>query len=121
MINLKQRIVLVREPVSGLLEIHRLYGMVKSQFEPKADDDLYVVFYTKSYRRLKILHVNATGYDLTTRLLYKGQFGIDGSSEATLELTKAELYRLMFDGSLPNTPWINPLSELVCPLGVLVR
>lgn len=95
--------------------------MVKSQFEPKADDDLYIVFYTKSYRRLKILHVNATGYDLTTRLLYKGQFGIDGSSEATLELTKAELYMLMFDGSLPNTPWINPLSEQVCPLGTLVR
>ena len=66
MISFKKRIIVVREPISGLLGIHSLYGLVKSKIAFTQGESLYVVFFTKNHRRIKVLHIDAAGVDLTT-------------------------------------------------------
>ena len=78
---MNKRIIVIKEPVPGIWGIHRLYGQVKEKFNPQSDEELYVVFYNKSYTRLKLMHVDATGYDLTTRILFSGKFSTDGKSD----------------------------------------
>ena len=113
---MNKRIIVIKEPVPGIWGIHRLYGQVKEKFNPQSDEELYVVFYNKSYTRLKLMHVDATGYDLTTRILFSGKFSTDGKSDNLENLTEKDLIRLFIDGSLPNTSYQNPLSKIYLTL-----
>ena len=105
MLSFKKRIIVVREPISGLLGIHSLYGLVKSKIAFTQGESLYVVFFTKNHRRLKVLHIDASGVDLTTRFLFKGIFMSDTSNDDYREINIEALQRLLFDGTLPDTPW----------------
>ena len=115
---MNKRIIVIKEPVPGIWGIHRLYvyGQVKEKFNPQSDEELYVVFYNKSYTRLKLMHVDATGYDLTTRILFSGKFSTDGKPDNLENLTEKDLRRLFIDGSLPNTSYQNPLSKIYLTL-----
>lgn len=113
MISFKKRIIVVREPISGLLGIHSLYGLVKSKIAFTQGESLYVVFFTKNHRRIKVLHIDAAGVDLTTRFLFKGIFMSDTSTDDYREINVEALQRLLFDGTLPDTPWQNPLAQVM--------
>ena len=102
MISFKKRIIVVREPISGLLGIHSLYGLVKSKIAFTQGESLYVVFFTKNHRRIK-----------TTRFLFKGIFMSDTSTDDYREINVEALQRLLFDGTLPDTPWQNPLAQVM--------
>ena len=66
MISFKKRIIVVREPISGLLGIHSLYGLVKSKIAFTQGESLYVVFFTKNHRRLKILKYEISYLSINT-------------------------------------------------------
>ncbi len=121
MISFKKRIIVVKEPISGLLGIHSLYGLVKSRISFTQGESLYVVFFTKNNRRLKVLHIDPAGVDLTTRFLFKGIFMPGSGTDEYREINVEALQRLLFDGTLPETPWQNPLAQVMFMRNEMLR
>ncbi|MCR5537162.1 MAG: IS66 family insertion sequence element accessory protein TnpB [Succinivibrio sp.] len=108
------RIFLVLEPVSGRLGIPRLLARLASnsfQFRWNGEDEITVIVTNRRRSILKILHIDATGCDLTTRILNHGTFKVLFSEKCIpRNLTRGDLERLFIDGTLTGE-YQNKLSE----------
>ena len=108
------RIFLVLEPVSGRLGLPRLLARLSSNsFNIHWDGEAEITLITTNQRRnrLKILHIDSAGCDLTTRMLNHGTFKVlfaDGCIPRNL--TRGDLERLFVDGTLEGG-YQNALSE----------
>ena len=114
------KIVIVRKTVPGAWGIHKLTALVKDNFVINPGDELSVVFATHNYKRLKVVTVDATGVELSIRMLNKGLFRTfvlnddendeKNDSLTPLPLSADKLKRLLFDGTV-NGIYQFPLSE----------
>ena len=98
------KIYLVREPVCGRFGLPRMIAKLSSNdFKVgwNGTDEITVVTFNRKCTTCKIVHMDATGADLTSRVLYHGKFKImleQGLIPRTM--SRADLERLIVDGTL---------------------
>ena len=98
------KIIMVQEPVSGRFGLQKLLAKLSSNaygFNWNGSDEISLVTFNKKRTICKILHVDDTGVDCTTRILNHGNFKVLlDEGLIPRRLTREALERLIIDGTL---------------------
>ena len=98
------KIIMVQEPVSGRFGLQKLLAKLSSNaygVNWKGSDEISLVTFNKKRTICKILHVDDTGVDCTTRILNHGNFKVLlDEGLIPRRLTREALERLIIDGTL---------------------
>lgn len=107
------RVLLVTEPIKGQDGILKLTALAKDIMNPKPGEEVWAVFVSKSQRRIKVAHLDASGVDLLTRKLSRGAVGINFKllTKEQTKLTRGDLRRFLFDGTLPGGGWSSQIAQ----------
>lgn len=98
------KIYLIKHEVSGRYGIMRLYDLLSSNqlgFNWEPDEEVWVVMLNKKRNRLRILHTDPKGYDLTTRICYGQRFQVKFEQYETQPelLTRDKLRELIMNAT----------------------
>jgi len=108
---------LIRTPVNGRLGIKRLYAMLLGGLFGVRYDvtrELWLVMLNRRRNRLRILHLDAYGYDLTVRINRSGLFRVILDESPGQKLTRAQLRELCLTGTLEEaSSGLLPEAEIV--------
>lgn len=98
------KIIMVQEPVSGRFGLQKLLAKLSSNpygVNWNGCDEISLVTFNKKRTICKILHVDDTGVDCTTRILNHGNFKVLlDEGLIPRRLTREALERLIIDGTL---------------------
>ena len=98
------KIIMVQEPVSGRFGLQKLLAKLSSNaygVNWNGSDEISLVTFNKKHTICKILHVDDTGVDCTTRILNHGNFKVLlDEGLIPRRLTREALERLIIDGTL---------------------
>ena len=98
------KIIMVQEPVSGRFGLQKLLAKLSSNAYDvnwNGSDEISLVTFNKKRTICKILHVDDTGVDCTTRILNHGNFKVLlDEGLIPRRLTREALERLIIDGTL---------------------
>lgn len=98
------KVLLLNEPVSGRFGLPRLFAKLCSHAADwgwNGEDEFTIVCFNKRHTICKILHVDETGVDCTSRILHQGTFKVFlDEGLIPRALTRYELERLLLDGTL---------------------
>ena len=98
------KIIMVQEPVSGRFGLRKLLAKLSSNaygVNWNGSDEISLVTFNKKRTICKILHVDDTGVDCTTRILNHGNFKVLlDEGLIPRRLTREALERLIIDGTL---------------------
>ena len=98
------KIIMVQEPVSGRFGLQKLLAKLSSNaygVNWNGSDEISLVTFNKKRTICKILHVDDTGVDCTTRILNHGNFKVLlDEGLIPRRLTREALERLIIDGTL---------------------
>jgi len=97
-------VFLIKEPVSGRFGIHRLLAKLSfGEFKLSWDgtEEITVVTFNRRRTICKILHVDSTGVDCTTRILNTGTFKVMIEEGLIPErLSREDLIQLITEGTV---------------------
>ena len=105
---------LVLEPISGRFGIPRLLAKLSSNslnINWDGEEEITILTVNSRRSRLKILHIDDVGCDLTSRVLNKGTFKVLFQENCIPKaLTRSMLERLFIDGTMEGD-YQNELSR----------
>ena len=108
------KIIMVQEPVSGRFGLQKLLAKLSSNaygVNWNGSDEISLVTFNKKRTICKILHVDDTGVDCTTRILNHGNFKVLlDEGLIPRRLTREALERLIIDGTL-EAEYQNEISK----------
>lgn len=117
------RIYLIRQPVSGRTGIVKLWNMLCAgtlgvKFDVESPEEIWVLMVNRRRNRLRILHVDTWGYELTTRINFDGRFDVIFNEGGPQNITRGELRRLVLDGTVEGSWRSESLKNLWPSMGL---